>query len=358
MADPAYDKDNPLPFAQTLQSLRERIVELEANAENSPELRPQVEIMRQQADDMEKRLYDNLTPWNVVQITRHPKRPTARDYLELAFDNYEELHGDRAFGDDLAIVTALAQIDGRRVMVIGQHRGRNVEERHQSHAGCPHPEAYRKAWRKMKLAEQFGIPVVTMVDTKGAYPGVGAEERGQGIALAENIRDMSCLRVPVIPCIIGEGGSGGALAIAVGNRILMMQFAYYSVISPEGCASILWRDGERKQEAAAMLKLTSKDLLERGFVDEVIKEPVGGAHRDPQAAAASLRSAVIRHLDALEKLSPDELVEQRFAKFRAFGDFLTGQTVPAPTEIEKELEAVADTEGAEPENGNEETEKK
>ena len=335
------DKDNPLPFAQTLNSLRERIAELEADALNAPELVHQVEIMRQQADKMEKRLYETLSPWNIVQIARHPKRPQTRDYLDMSFDGYEELHGDRAFGDDLAIVTALAEIGGHRVMVIGQHRGRNVEERHQSHAGCPHPEAYRKAWQKMKMAERFGLPIVTMVDTKGAYPGVGAEERGQGIALAENIRDMSALRVPVVPRIIGEGGSGGALAIAVGNKILMMQFAYYSVISPEGCASILWRDGERKQEAAAVLKLTSQDLLERGFIDEIISEPVGGAHRAPETAAKSLRTGIIRQLDQLVKMSADELVEQRYNKFRAFGEFLTGQTMPEPTEIEQELETPA-----------------
>ena len=284
------EEDNTLPFAQTINSLRERIAELEANADSAPELQSQVAIMRQQADDMEKRLYENLSPWNIVQIARHPKRPQTRDYLETAFDSYEELHGDRAFRDDLAIVTALAEIAGHRVMVIGQHRGRNVEERHQSHAGCPHPEAYRKAWQKMKMAERFGLPVITMVDTKGAYPGVGAEERGQGIALAENIRDMSTLRVPVIPCIIGEGGSGGALAIAVGNHILMMEFAYYSVISPEGCASILWRDGDRKQDAAAVLKLTSKDLLARGFIDEVI---------DP----AVTRVKIYRVLKSLDKKS-------------------------------------------------------
>ncbi|GHS93470.1 acetyl-coenzyme A carboxylase carboxyl transferase subunit alpha [Planctomycetales bacterium] len=315
-----------LPFEQTIHALRQRIDDLEKGG--APETAQQIAVMRLQADDMEKRLYENLTPWNIVQLARHPQRPQTRDYLELAFDHVEELHGDRAFGDDLAIVTALAQIGEHRVLVVGQHRGRTVEERHRSHAGCPHPEAYRKAWQKMKMAERFGLPIVTLVDTKGAYPGVGAEERGQGIALAENLRDMSNLRVPVVVGIIGEGGSGGALAIAVGNRIVMMQFAYYATISPEGCAAILWRDGDRKQDAAAALKLTSQDLFERGFIDEIVAEPLGGAHRQPQVAAANLRAAVIRHLDELRGYTPDQLADQRYQKFRAFGEFLTNQTLP------------------------------
>lgn len=319
--------DGNLPFSQALSMLRKRVEELEAEPRKSPETLRQAEIIRQQADNLERQLYENLTPWNIVQIARHPQRPQTRDYLALAFDRFEELHGDRAFRDDLSIVTALAEIDGQRVMVIGQHRGRNVEERHQSHAGCPHPEGYRKAWQKMKLAERFSLPVITLVDTKGAYPGVGAEERGQGIALAENIRDMSNLRVPVISCIIGEGGSGGALAIAVGNKILMLEFAYYSVISPEGCASILWRDGERKQEAAAVLKLTSKDLYERGFIDEIIKEPLGGAHRQPTNTAKNLRAAISAQLKDLQKMSIDEVVEQRYQKFRSFGDFFSGKSL-------------------------------
>lgn len=317
-----------LPFEKPLHDLRERIDEILDGGDNSEEMQAHARMMQEQADEMERKLYENLSAWNVIQIARHQNRPTARDYIELIFDNFEELHGDRAYRDDLAIVTGLGEIGGKRVMFIGQHRGRNVEERHQSHAGCSHPEGYRKALQKMKLAERFGLPIITLVDTKGAYPGIGAEERGQGIALAENIRDMSLLRVPVICCIIGEGGSGGALAVAVGNRVLMMQHAYYSVISPEGCASILWRDGERKVDAANVLKLTSTDLYERGFIDTIVEEPLGGAHRDPKKAANSLKENILKQLTELEKLSPDELAEDRYQKFRAFGDFLTDQQVP------------------------------
>ena len=317
-----------LPFEKPIHDLRQRIDEILDGKDNSEEMRAHARMMQEQADEMERKLYENLSAWNVIQIARHQNRPTSRDYIDMVFDNFEELHGDRSYRDDLAIVTGLAELGGKRIMFVGQHRGRNVEERHQSHAGCSHPEGYRKAMQKMKLAERFNIPIITLVDTKGAYPGIGAEERGQGIALAENIRDMSMLRVPVICCLIGEGGSGGALAVAVGNRVLMMQHAYYSVISPEGCASILWRDGERKIDAANVLKLTSQDLYERGFIDEIVSEPLGGAHRDPQQAANTLKESILRHLAELEKMSPEELAEDRYCKFRSFGDFLTGQEVP------------------------------
>lgn len=329
--------NNMLPFEVPLYELRKRIEDMLKDAEPSEGLEQQVRMMREQADAMERQLYENLTPWNTVQIARHQKRPTARDYIENAFDQFEELHGDRAFRDDLAIVTGLARIGQRRFVVVGQHRGRNVEERHLSHAGCAHPEGYRKALQKMKMAERFGLPVVSLIDTKGAYPGIGAEERGQGIALAENIRDMSLLRVPVLCIVIGEGGSGGALALGVGNRILMLQHAYYSVITPEGCASILWRDGDRKTDAASVLKLTSKDLKERGFIDEIIPEPLGGAHRDLSQAAKNLREAIEKNLALLEGKSADQLVEDRYAKFRAFGEFLSGQSLPEPAAEEKAL---------------------
>ncbi len=311
-----------LPFEQPLHDLRIRINELLENEGQSDEMHSHARMMQEQADEMERKLYANLSPWNVVQIARHQKRPQARDYIEMVFDDFQELHGDRSFRDDMAIVTGLAELGGKRVMLVGQHRGRTVEERHQSHAGCSHPEGYRKALQKMKLAERFNIPIVCLVDTKGAYPGIGAEERGQGIALAENIRDMSLLKVPVICCIIGEGGSGGALAVAVGNKILMLEHAYYSVISPEGCASILWRDGERKVDAANVLKLTSKDLYARGFIDQIVEEPLGGAHRDHMMAANNLRDAILKNLAELEGMSPDELAEDRYQKFRAFGEFL------------------------------------
>lgn len=324
-----------LPFEVPLYELRKRIEDM--LAEPSDGIEQQVRMMREQADSMEKQLYENLTPWNTVQIARHQNRPTARDYIENSFDQFEELHGDRAFRDDLAIVTGLARIGDQRFMIVGQHRGRNVEERHLSHAGCAHPEGYRKSLQKMKMAERFGLPVVCLIDTKGAYPGIGAEERGQGIALAENIRDMSLLRVPVVCIIIGEGGSGGALALGVGNRILMLQHAYYAVISPEGCASILWRDGNLKAEAAAELKLTSRDLKERGFIDEIVAEPLGGAHRDLPLAAKTLREVITRNLQELSRKSAKELVDERYEKFRAFGQFLSGQSLPEPAEEERAL---------------------
>lgn len=333
-----------LPFEKPLHELRTRIDELLNDGDNSTEFSNQARVMQEQANDMEKKLYENLSPWNIVQIARHQKRPQTRDYIDMIFENFEELHGDRAYKDDLAIVTGLGNLGGKRVLLVGQHRGRNVEERHQSHAGCSHPEGYRKALQKMKLAERFNIPIICLVDTKGAYPGIGAEKRGQGIALAENLRDMSMMKVPVICCVIGEGGSGGALAVGVGNRVLMLQYSYYSVISPEGCASILWRDGEKKADAATVLKLTSKDHFERGFIDEIIPEPIGGAHRNPQEMAESLKTVLLKHLAELEKMSPEELAEDRYQKFRAFGEFLSGQTLPEPEAEEKEIEEALEDE--------------
>ena len=319
-----------LPFEKPLHDLRSRIDELLENDGQSEEMQRHARMMQEQADQMERNLYANLSPWNVIQIARHQNRPTTRDYIEMVFDNFQELHGDRAFRDDMAIVTGLGRLGEHRVMLVGQHRGRNVEERHQSHAGCSHPEGYRKALQKMKLAERFNIPVVCLVDTKGAYPGIGAEERGQGIALAENIRDMSMLKVPVICCVIGEGGSGGALAVSVGNRVLMMQHAYFSVISPEGCASILWRDGDRKIDAANVLKLTSQDLYSRGFIDAIIEEPLGGAHRNHELAAKNLKEGILQSLAELSGMTPDQLAEDRYNKFRAFGEF---QIEDDPAEI-------------------------
>lgn len=324
-----------LPFEKPLEDLRVRIEDLMRNAKDTPDLQALLEPMQQQYLQVQRQLYENLSPWNTVELARHPKRPQMRDYIELTFDAFEELHGDRAFRDDLAIVTGLATIGDHRVMLVGQHKGRNVRELHQCHAGCPHPEGYRKAFQKMKLAERFGLPIVCLVDTKGAYPGIGAEERGQGIALAENIREMSVLRVPVLCVMIGEGGSGGALAIGVGDRLLMLRHAYYSVISPEGCASILWRDGDRKADAAAAMKLTSRDLKERGFVDEIVEEPLGGAHRDTQQMGKILREAIIRNLDELKAAPIDELLDQRYNKYRQYGDFIEGASIedfipPAP----------------------------
>lgn len=311
-----------LPFESTLAELKQRIEELKKTALDSPQLQSGLASMEQHYRSVEKDLYENLSAWNTVLLARHPKRPQARDYVELMLQDFQELHGDRMYRDDLAIVTGLANLGGRRVMFVGQHKGRDVNERHVCFAGCPHPEGYRKALRKMLLADKFGVPIVCLIDTKGAYPGIGSEERGVAVAIAENLREMTLLGVPVVCAVIGEGGSGGALGIGIGNRVLMLQHAYYSVISPEGCASILWRDGEKKAQAAESMKLTSRDLKEYGLIDEVVAEPLGGAHRDPVAAAASLKAALIRNLDELAPLSPDELRRQRYEKFRAFGEWV------------------------------------
>lgn len=325
-----------LPFEAPLRELKQRIDEMMQTAANNPSMESLLRSMQEQYAKIEHELYTNLSAWNTIELARHPHRPQMRDYIKLSFDTFEELHGDRAFRDDLAIVTGLARIGPYRILLVGQHKGRNVEERHLCHAGCPHPEGYRKAMLKMRLAERFHLPIVSLIDTKGAYPGIGSEERGQGLALAENIRDMARLRTPIVCVIIGEGGSGGALAIGVGDRILMLRHAYYSVISPEGCASILWRDGEKKQQAAEVLKLTSRDLKEHGFIDAIVEEPLGGAHRDPPLMGKLLREAILAALDEICGIPIEDLVEARYRKFRSFGVFLTGQTLPSPPSAEEE----------------------
>lgn len=319
----ANDKEL-LPFEAPLRELKRRIDEMMANSVNAPELLGSLELMQNQYAQIERQLYENLKAWQIVQVARHPGRPQTRDYTSLVFDSFDELHGDRMFRDDLAIVTGLGRIGRHNVMLVGQHRGRDVKERHLSNAGCVHPEGYRKALRKMKLAEKFGLPIVTFIDTKGAFPGIGSEERGVAVAIAENMREMSRLRVPVVCVIIGEGGSGGALGIGVGDRILMLRYSYYSVISPEGCASILWRDGNKKDEAAAELRLTSKDLLSFGLIDEVVDEPLGGAHRDLRRMGENLKAALIRNLDALADIPPEQLAAGRYDKFRRYGEFIEG----------------------------------
>jgi len=326
---PGPDRDS-LPFERPLADLKRRIEELKRNTESTPGLQTLLGSMQTQYGQLERQLYEDLSPWNTVELARHPKRPQTRDYIAMIVDGFQELHGDRAFRDDLAIVTGLGQIGPHRILFVGQHKGRDVNERHLCHAGCPHPEGYWKALRKMRLAEKFGLPVVCLIDTKGAYPGIGSEERGVAVAIAENLRAMSMLRTPIVCAIIGEGGSGGALGIGVGDRVLMMQHAYYSVISPEGCASILWRDGEKKAQAATVLKLTSRDLKGFHLIDEIIEEPLGGAHRDPQASASNLRQTLVRHLDDLKRLPAEDLLAKRYEKYRAFGEFLEGQTPLTP----------------------------
>jgi len=263
--------------------------------------------------------YAGLSAWESVNVARHPERPVTSDYIAHMFDDFVELHGDKMFGDDPAIVTGFATLRGRRIMLIGHRKGRTTKERLECNFGCTHPEGYRKALRRMRLAEKLGLPIVTLINTPGAYPGIGAEERGQAAAIAENILAMFDLRTPVVTVVIGEGGSGGALGLGIGDRVLMMQHAYYSVISPEGCAAILWKDGSRTPEAAEALKLTSSDLMGLGLLDGVVDEPAGGAHRAPEVVYANLADAILGQLAELDQLSTDELVAGRKEKFRTMG---------------------------------------
>ena len=275
-------------------------------------------LQREQVTEL-KRIYSNLTAWQTVQVARHPKRPILADYLNLMVKDFRELHGDRCFGDDRAIVTGLGQIGRERILLVGHNKGKNTKEKIACNFGCAHPEGYRKAIAKMKFAEKYGIPVVTLIDTPGAYPGVGAEERGQAHAIAVNLAEMSRLKVPVLCICIGEGGSGGALGIGVGDRLAMLEFAYYSVISPEGCAAILWRDGAQAPQAAEALKLTSKDLLKLSLVDAVIPEPLGGAHRNVHDTVYNVENYIVNTLRQLRRVQTDALLENRYQKLRSIG---------------------------------------
>jgi acetyl-CoA carboxylase carboxyl transferase subunit alpha len=310
-----------LPFEDKIAGLDRSMEELKRLAakegiDNSADVR---RLQREQTSEL-KKLYANLTPWQVVQVSRHPQRPLLRDYLNHMAKDYRELHGDRAFGDDRAIVTALGQIGRERVMIIGQEKGRDTNEKIACNFGCPNPEGYRKALAKMKLAEKFGLPIVTMIDTPGAYPGIGAEERGQAQAIAVNLMEMSRLRVPIISVVIGEGGSGGALGIAVADRLAILEYAYYSVISPEGCAAILWRDGSQAPAAAEALKLTGKDLLKLGVVDAVIAESLGGAHRNVHDTIYNVEQYIVKTLRDLKRTKIENLLVNRYKKLRSIGE--------------------------------------
>ena len=311
-----------LDFEKPVLELEQRISELREQAETQgmgggAELD---ELVRR-AESLRREIYSTLTPYQRVQLARHPRRPYALDYVERCCTEFSELHGDRHFGDDPAIVAGPALLDGRPVMVIGQQKGRDTKENLLRRFGMPNPEGYRKALRLMRTAERFRMPVVTLVDTPGAYPGLGAEERGQAEAIAVNLREMARLAVPIVTVVVGEGGSGGALAIAVADVVVLFENSVYSVISPEGCASILWRDGKKNVLAAEALKLTAGDLLRLGVVDEVLPEPLGGAHRDPAAAAATLKAAVLRHLERLAGVSSETLLEDRLRRYRRMGVF-------------------------------------
>ncbi len=271
---------------------------------------------------VQREIFSNLTGWQITQLARHIDRPRTSYYFNTIFENFIELHGDRAYGDDPAIIGGISKFNGRSVICIGHQKGADAKEMVYRNFGMPHPEGYRKALRLMKMAEDFQKPIITMIDTPGAFPGVGAEERGQAEAIARNLRSMVTLRTPILTIVIGEGGSGGALAIGIGDRILMLEYSIYSVISPEGCAAILWKDGKKGEAAAESLKLTARDLHQLGVIDEIIPEPLGGAHRDPQAMSEILREAVERNLKEIEKMDIDELLTLRYEKFRRMGTFI------------------------------------
>jgi len=284
--------------------------------------RDQIETLNRQFGEAEKEVYRNLTPWQTVQVARHPQRPVLRYYLEHVFNDFTELHGDRCFGDDQALIGGFAKIGHEKVMLIGHNKGKNVDENVERNFGMARPEGYRKALRLMRLAEKYNLPVVTFIDTAGAFPGLDAEERGQHEAIGRNLAEMARLHVPIIAVITGEGGSGGALGIGVGDIVLMLQYAVYSVISPEGCAGILWRDGSFSAQAAEALKLTAPSLLDLGVIDEIIHEPPGGAHRYPQQIADRIRTVVLKHLKDLASLSTAKLLASRFEKYSAMGKFI------------------------------------
>jgi len=311
-----------LDFEKPVLELEQRIQDLRTQAESQGlEAAGELGELERKAEELRREIYSNLTAYQRVQLARHPRRPYSLDYIERCFTGWTELHGDRHFADDPAIVAGPALLDERSVMVIGQQKGRDTKENLLRRFGMPNPEGYRKALRLMLMADRFRMPIVTLVDTPGAYPGLGAEERGQAEAIAVNLREMAKLGVPIVTVVIGEGGSGGALAIAVSDVVIMFENSIYSVISPEGCASILWRDGKKNVLAAEALKLTASDLIRLEIVDEVLPEPMGGAHRDAAAAAETLKAAVSRHLDRLGGVSPDELVTRRLERFRRMGVF-------------------------------------
>ncbi len=317
-----------LSFERPIYELEARVEKLERLVQDNPDARQELQEKRRELLELKRRIYANLEPWEVVEVARHPDRPMTSDYLQLCFEEFVELHGDKLFGDDRAILTGWAKLDEQKVMVVGHQKGKTVKERIVCNYGCAHPEGYHKAISKMKLAAKFGLPVICFIDTPGAYPGIAAEERGQAQVIATAMMEMSRLPTPIVCVVIGEGGSGGALGIGVGDRVAMLEHAYYSVISPEGCAGILWKDHQFKQEAARALKMTSKDLLELGIIDAVIPEPPGGAHRDHFATATRLKSYLRTTIRELRTLPTDELLEKRYQRFRVLGRYLeNGETI-------------------------------
>ena len=319
-----------LEFEKPIIELQRKLDELKKHPETLG-LNFDVEVAQIEAKIAETRrqIYSNLTAWQRVQLARHPKRPFTLDYFNSTFTHFSEIHGDRLFAEDRAIVGGFAKLGQHKVLVLGTQKGRDTKENLLRNFGSAHPEGYRKALRLMRLADKFGLPIITLIDTAGAYPGIGSEERHIGEAIAVNLREMMLLEVPIIAVVIGEGGSGGALGIGVADRVMIMENAYYSVISPEGCAAILWKERAAAEKAAAALKITAKDLLELGLVDEIIPEPLGGAHNDPKTTAESLKKHLLTNLETLQKLSVEERLKQRYAKFRAHGHFTEKQKAAA-----------------------------
>lgn len=311
-----------LDFEKPVVELEKKILSLKVSAEHSKiDFSSEIAELEEKKEKLKKEIYASLTSWQKVMLARHPSRPYTLDYVKIICENFVELHGDRAFGDDPALVCGLATIDNNPIVVIGHQKGRTIQENIDRNFGMAHPEGYRKALRLMKMAEKFNRPIITFIDTAGAYPGIAAEERGQAEAIARNLREMSYLEVPVVSIIIGEGGSGGAIGIGVANKVAMLENAYYSVISPEGCAAILFRDASKSKEATEALKITAKDLLKNGVIDEIIKEPIGGAHVDAVETAMNIKRFINKSLLSLSKMSKQELADDRYDKFRKIGVF-------------------------------------
>ena len=309
-----------LEFEKPIVELEKKIQELKKfTSDKNIDLSSEVKRLEEKLEHLRKDTYNKLTAWQRVQLARHPQRPYTLDYINMMMTDFIEIHGDRLFADDKALITGFAKIDKRKIVVMGHQKGRDTKENLKHNFGCAHPEGYRKALRVMQMAEKFGLPVVIFIDTPGAYPGIGAEERGQAQAIATNLREMTNIATPIIATVIGEGGSGGALGVGIADKVCVLENSYYSVISPEGCAAILWKDGAKAPQAAEVLKLTGEDLLQMGLIDEIISEPMGGAHRDPQQAAANIKKMLLENLKELIALDKDELLKLRYKKFRNMG---------------------------------------
>ncbi len=332
-----------LDFEKPIIELQRKLDELKKHPETHSikiSFEEEVALMEKKIEETKREIYANLSPWDRVKIARHPQRPFSLDYLTHAFTEFSELHGDRLYADDEAVVGGFARLDGQKVMVIGTQKGRDTKDKIRRNFGSAHPEGYRKALRLMKMADKFGLPIITLIDTAGAYPGIGAEERHIAEAIAVNLREMMLLEVPIIATIIGEGGSGGALGIGVADRVIILENAYYSVISPEGCAAILWKDRAAAPKAAEALRISAKDLLELGLVDEIVPEPLGGAHNDGVKAASTLKSHLLKNLEQLKAISTSDRMKARYAKFRAYGKYKEKQEAVV-TEAQPEAQAQA-----------------